>query len=276
MKSTISVYTYSDYRDYLKDVISVHKKGLSLSNLARKSQKFSKSYLSMVINGRRNLSSSKTVYLGQVLGLKSRELSFFETLVKFNQAATLNEKAFFLDQINIIKPKRVSPVLDTQHFEVLENWHALVIREMMRLPDFIEDPKWIVDRLEKRVSESDVRLALKRLQLSKIVARDKDGKLKPSSELLTTSDEVNSIYVQKYHSSCARLAQRILEEESLQKREFASINKTLSESQFKLLKQKIKNFRDEILDLVSDDTQNEGVYQINIQLLNLCKPGGSQ
>lgn len=275
MKSELSVYDYIEYRKYLRDITIVYKKpgiSSSMSSLARRSQNISKAYLSLVMSGRRNLSAEKAANIGKALGLKQKELSYFENLVKFNQSKTLNEKTMLLEQIIALRPKQKKQTLNMQNYRVLENWHCLVIRELVRLKDFKEDSKWITQKLKKRLSEAEAKLAIKTLIESGLLTRDEAGRLTRSDISLQTSDELRSIAIQQYHASCFQLAQNVLQQDSVDQREFASVNKLLTKSQFAIVKEKIKRFRDELLEIFDEEQKEErAVCQINIQLLNLTK-----
>jgi uncharacterized protein (TIGR02147 family) len=275
LQNSISIYDYTEYRKYLKDLIGVHKKtikSLTVSGLARKSQNISKAYLSLVMNGQRNLSSKSAEAVGKGLGLKPKELFYFESLVKFNQSKSISEKANLIDQIIAIRPPQKRQMLNMTQYSVLENWHCLIIKELIQLKDFQEDAKWISQKLKRHINEGEAKIALKKLIDSGLVERHPSGQLMSSNHSLNTPDDLKSMSIQRYHASCFELSRKILAEEDVSNREFASVNKLLTQSQFALVKEKIKRFRDELSE-ITDHYQDDprSVYQINIQFFNLSK-----
>src|SRR5262249_30597860 len=129
-------------------------------------------------------------------------------------------------------------------FTLLANWHALVIRELARLPNFIPDAQGIAGRLKGLLSVQDVKRALKILIDTNLLTADESGRLFPSDETLRTSDEINSFAIRKYHASCLELGKEILQTVSVEEREFASMNIVLDDEGKSKLKDLIKEMRE--------------------------------
>lgn len=274
-EKNISIYDYLDYRKFLLDFFIVYKKttNLTISSVSRKCLGVSKGFLSLVINGKRNLSLGAAEELGLAIGLKQKELMYFENLVKFNQSKSLNEKVQIIDHIKEFKPIVNKQTFKYDQYSILVNWHALVVLELTRLVDFKDDAKWVSNKLKKYLSEAECKIALQRLIDNGLLKKDVNQKLVASDKPIKTSDELKSLAIQRYHHSCLDLAKRVLMSSNVEDREFASVNKLMTHEQFKIVKQKIKNLRDEILEM-TDKNQGESrsVYQINFQMLNLSIP----
>lgn len=268
MDTENSVYQYVDYRAFLRELIQSRKqtdRTFSLGRLSRKAPGFSKAYLSLILSGKRNVSSAKIAALGQAVDLEGDHLRYFQSLVRFNQAKTAEEKRFFFERMMEARPRTEARLLEQDQYEVLRNWHCLVLRELVRLPDFDPQPAAISARCRGRLSPSEAKDALDLLVRTGLVARTDAGEYKAGEETLRTSDEVRSIAVQQYHESCLELGKQALRQDPLESREFASVNFALTEDQVQWVKRRLKDLRDEVGGLPVQGGERRKVCQLNLQ-----------
>lgn len=52
-----------------------------------------------------------------------------------------------MKQMDKLSPSEMIRLLDDKTFSIIKDWYCLAIREMLRLKDFKEDPKWIAKRM---------------------------------------------------------------------------------------------------------------------------------
>jgi uncharacterized protein (TIGR02147 family) len=91
----ISIFNYVNYRRFLKDYYlkaKAEKKYFSYRYFSRRAGINSPNFLKVVIEGKRNLSSTTIEKFASALGLDQKETVFFRRLVVFNQARTASEK----------------------------------------------------------------------------------------------------------------------------------------------------------------------------------------
>lgn len=268
-----SIFNYSDYRAFLSDWLackgqSADRHKFTLGAISKRAGQISKAHLCLILARKRQLSAKKTFQLGVALGLKKDELQYFEHLVQFNSARSLREKEHFLQKMAGFRLKSGSEKMSSQHYLGLYSWHCLVIRELSKHPEFIPDPALISKRLKGHLSTGEAKQALAVLVESGLVERGADGKIKANDVSLHSSDEIHSVAIQTYHRSCLILAKKVLESDSIEDREFGSVNLIVSTRQMKWLKEKIKALRCELAELESDADARE-VCQINFQILKL-------
>src|SRR4051794_11354962 len=105
-----SVFDYTDYRSFLNDLLSEKRKNndksFSLGAISHRAKTLSKAHISLLLKGRRDLSAKRILPLGSAIGLKGRELRYFESLINFNQTENLNEREHFLQTMITLRPKR--------------------------------------------------------------------------------------------------------------------------------------------------------------------------
>ena len=260
-----------DYRSFLRDYLKA-KPHFSLTQLGRKSGGISKAHLSLIASGKRNIASKRIHQLGSSLDLSAKEMHYFENLVRFNQAKSSPEKQFHLDKLMDAHPERRGKSLEQSQYAILKNWHALVIRELVRLPGFDATPSAIAKRCRNRMSPAEAKAALEALVHAELVTITDDGKYLATSETLRTSDEIKSTLIQSYHASCLDLAKESLQNDTVDSREFSSINVALTSEQFEIIKNKLKEFRDGVIPK-NTGHGDKNVYQLNMQLFAMTEEG---
>src|SRR5579885_1121656 len=90
-----SIYDYMDYRGFLKDQFSERKKQnplFSYRSFNRVAGITSSAFLKQVIDGKRNLGDRGIRMIARGFKMNESERKYFESLVKFNQAETVEEK----------------------------------------------------------------------------------------------------------------------------------------------------------------------------------------
>ena len=192
MKKMKTLFEYLNYRSYLNDYyLEKSAKGkLSLRSFARRAELGSPSYLKSVIDGKRNLTEKTIPKFSKALGHKKDEADFFRNLVLMNQSSNHEEKNRYYQ--NLARSKRYIEVKHLEHnqFELLSKWHYAAIREMVLIPDFVEDPEQIGRSLRPHVSADEVSQTIELLLEIGLLVRDESGTLKQSEPTLTTGSEV--------------------------------------------------------------------------------------
>jgi len=268
-----SIYKYLDYRQFLRDILA-HKKSaspaFSLEMLGRKTGCITKSHLSLILSGKRTLTTRRAAALGKALGLSDREIVFYHKLIQFNQAKDDFEKEQYLGEMMSQLGRTLGANLSIKHYQVLEEWHGMAIRELARLPSFDPNPQAISARLKGLLTPQAAKKSLSNLVEAGLLKINENGDYKPSDETLRTTDEVNNLAVRKYHKSCLELGKKIIETEPIADREFGSINFLMKPEDQSKLKELLKSFREQILALSTSENDNRAkLTQVNIQMFHL-------
>jgi uncharacterized protein (TIGR02147 family) len=260
-----------DYRAWLKEIIRKKPKQgarLTLDKLASNSGCFTKSHLSLILAGKRNLNEEKAAHLGKAAGLRGEALAYFERLVRFNQAKNSAAKERYLSELAWSKNQKAISDSTLNDARALANWHSLVVLEFVRANPSIISPILISHHLRRLLTAADVKRALALLESlgaisiegSQIIAKDL---------VWRSSDEVVSLSVRNYHRSCLQLSERVLDIVPIDDREFSSVNVALSNEGIKKVKTRIKALREEILHLAAEESGANRVCQLNVQFFSL-------
>ena len=97
-----NVFEYQDYRRYLKDYYSFQKsrkKYFSYRYFSQKAGINASAFLYYIIEGKRNLTKRSIERISNAIGHSDEEKQYFENLVFFNQAKTIEDKAKYYSKI---------------------------------------------------------------------------------------------------------------------------------------------------------------------------------
>ncbi len=259
-----------DYRAYLKDRYAAEKakkRHFSHRYFARIAGLSSSGYLKMVMDGNRNLSPTSIAQFARALKLSKREAGYFEALVLFNQAKSDPERELYFERLSALKPAVKLTGIEKDQYEYFTQKHFVVIREMVALSGFQEDPAWIAKRVKPAIKAKEVEHALEVLLRLGLIRRNKDDKLVHSEASLTTPAEVDSVEVYNFHQSMLNEAKEAMLTVSPELRDITSLTIPIPKKSLPKIKERIKAFREEMIDLINQgDRDYHGVYQLNCQL----------
>jgi uncharacterized protein (TIGR02147 family) len=271
----VHISSYLDYRQFLRDFYVAQKaKSAAFSHRAfsRRAGLRSSNYLGLVMKGERDLSSEMAPRFARACGLVKGELELFCELVAFGQAKTTEEKQRALTRLARFRRFREAHRLLGEQTAYHEHWYMPAIRELASLPSFREDPAWIAARLEPSISERQAQDALETLQRLGLLVRDADGRLRQAQSLVTTGPGPLGHQVFVYHHAMIDLAKRALDQLPREERDISSLTLSIGPDTLPVLKQRLFELRQELLQLAELERAPQRVVQLNLQLFPLSRP----
>lgn len=269
------VFEYDDYHRFLKDFYEFQKRrkaSFSFRSFASKAGLNSPNYLKLVMEGQRRLGNSALPKFIKALGLKNDAAEYFEALVFFNNASLSVDKQYYFEKMTQFRKFREIRQVEKDSYEFYSHWFYSAVRELINLEQFCEDPTWIAKQLHPEISEHQASEALKLLERLGFVVREaSSGKLVQSTSLISTGAEVQSISVAKFHREMMSLAEKSIDETPSEERNLSGVTIGVDQSQLESLREKIFQFRQELLSEIKNAETVDRVYQLNIQFFPLSK-----
>lgn len=272
----VSIYTYLDYRLFLKDYYSFQKKhnpAFSYRFFSEQAGVRAPNFLQWLIEGKRNLAQKTIPGIARALHLDAKEEEYFAALVGFDQADTIAAKTALYEKLIAIYKPAAPRALSQAQYQHYSHWYNEALRELLKYHRFAPKEKYAYRKLGKKVrpaiSESQARKAIQQMISLGLLRLDKDGTVKQTDDFITTGDEVRSFFVQKFHESMISLARESMDRFPSETRDISSLTVSVSDSCFLLVKKEIQQMRKRILDLVKMDEKPDNVYQFNFQLFPL-------
>lgn len=263
-----NIFEYTNYRDFLKAYYAYAKE--KINNFSHRYFGMrvgftSPNFLQRIMNGDRNLTKDYVPKFARAMGLTKKEQQYFDVLVSFNQAKTPEAKRYYLELIHNLKKGRISTELSDEQYEYVSRWYYPVIREMVMLTDFQEDPKWICAALDNKITHKQVSDAICTLLKLGLLRRDTEGRLAHAETHVATSHDVQDICTYSFHQQILSLAKEALSTVKAENREFSGVTLTISQKQFNEIRDKMREFENSIINYVEHNPDvPETVCQLNL------------
>jgi uncharacterized protein (TIGR02147 family) len=265
------IFEYSNYRAFLNDYYlwaKADQAKFSFRYFARIAGFSSSASLKRVIDGERNLSLEAISKFAKALKLNGEESTFFRNLVLLNQAKSIDDRILFAEQLMRSRSfKNMNPLKEFQ-MNYFARWYTIPIREMVALPDFQEDPHWIAAKLSPSISVADAKRSLDELLILGLLKRDEAGRLVQADQVITSDDMISAALAQ-FHRDAIRLAGEAIERFDRDEREISAVSLPLAPEALKKAKEIVTRFREEIINLGSQYSGYNKVFQVNLQIFPL-------
>lgn len=268
------VYSFLDYRAFLRAYYE-HKKQagrLSFRAFSQRAGLRSPNYLKLVMDGQRNLSSDMAPRFARACGLTGDAERYFERLVDFNQARTVDERTQCYRKLcrerRFREHNKLAPALDLYH----SRWFLPAIRELAGSVDFNSDPEWVAARLLPPIAPRDAQLAidtLLELGMLKREGKGRSAKLVRGDATVSTGPEVRSLHLANFHRSMIDHARTSIDRIPMDQRDISSLTLCLGEDGLDRIKRAVQRFRRELLEIEQLEASPRQVVQINFQLFPL-------
>lgn len=268
-----NLFEYDNYRKFLKDAsdyLKTKDKKFSLRYFARVAGFKSHNFLILIIEGKSNMSVASVEKISTFFKFNAELGRFFENLVLHNQAKSHEDKQFYAKEILRSQTYRKIHPFNEAKYEFFARWYVSVVRELIALPKFKEDPEWIANHIIPPIKPSEAKKAIDDLLHLGLIKRNEQGKLIQSEALLSTPSEVSSSYVANWHKEYIKKASESIELLPREKRDVSAVTFGFSKKNVKLLKDMIATFRKDILHLASQQDEKDALMQLNIQIFLLA------
>jgi uncharacterized protein (TIGR02147 family) len=268
------IFTYLDYRKFLRDAYAEKKatnKNFSYRYLAQKTGLKSAGFFSWVLQGKRNLSSHLMIKFAEAFKLGKREAAYFELLVGYNQARTHEARKHFFDKIAAYR-RPTARLIDPDQYEFYEQWYYAAIREWIGIHPFQDDYVRLAKSLVPPIAPAEAKKAVDLLERLGLIEKNAQGLFERKESTLTTGDSWKSLAITHYQIQSIDLAKQSLEKFTKAERDISTLTLSCSRKTFENIRERVRNLRQELAELVKNDPHPEAVYQCNFQVFPLAKP----
>ena len=267
------LFDFLDYREYLRAYHFAAKNsraGFSLRRFSEKAGFGSSNFFKLVMDGDRNLTKASATKFAIGLALNKQETEFFLNLVFYTQAKTHEEKdRFYQKMLQSRKYRQLKPV-SKERYEFYSRWYHAVIRELVLSHDFDGSIDWLRERISPRLTTDEIESSIELLEDLGFIVKSDCG-WQQSNPILTTGSDVLSNEIVNYHKEMLHLSLAALDNVSLEKRDISSMTLGIKRERLSEIKEKVIEFRKEILKLVSTEDDPETVVMLNMQLFPVAE-----
>lgn len=266
MKSP-NIYECRDHREFLQLYLD-QKSSPSLRGLARKAGFKSAGQVTMIIQGRRRLTSRSADLLSRALKLKGKRRSLLSAFARVDSARTEKEKYLARQEILKIKSHRPEFQLSAKQYSFLATWYYPVLFSLLQNFEGPLDADILASSLGRGVTSAAVDKALLDLVALGLIEKVGERKWRPLNAAVSTPEDVRDMAIAQYHRNTIALAEEALQL-PMDAREFNGLTVAVPSHMVRTVKEKIRRFRTELNELLAQEKSPANVYQMNLHFFPL-------
>ncbi len=267
------VFEYLSARDFIRDILAwakAHKPEFTHRLLLEKMEVSSTGFIANVISGKSNLNARQIVALADIFKLNPAESRYFQSLVEYTQARSIEDKGDALDSLRIQIRGR-NKKLDPRQYSLFSKWLYPMVFDLLAIFPVGENHQEVAAFFDGTVKAEDIRKALQILEELSLIRKTPAGTFEQSRTTLKTGDEIQSVDVFKYQQTALKKAIEALDKIPAEERSISVTTLPLSVEGLQRVKQAAQQFRDKVLKISEEDRNYDRVFQFNLNLFPTTK-----
>lgn len=274
-KKLPKIFDYTDYRKYLRDYYASMKSTTSYFShryFAQKAGIRSPNFLKNVMEGKKNLTKESALKFAKALGLRKKEIEYFENMVFFDQSKTSDKKQYYYDRMILFSKNVVKATIEEDQIGYFHKWYHCIVRELVVIRDYQDNWIKLANDVRPRITLAQARKSVELLLKLKLIKKNKDGTYSQTSRNVTAgSKPVDIMVIRNYHKQALENAKRSLDSFHTDERNCSSLVMSVTEDTYKEIVEEIDEFRNRITLIANKSEGSDRVYKLAIQLF----PGSS-
>lgn len=268
---------YTNSSLFLKDIFSFLKESLKKYSFTEYSKDLGFSASNVVylyVQGNRPLTVKAAATIAKSLELSSFEAKYFNTLIQYENCKNPVKRELMLQNLISIKRSTQISHLNKIQLRFFDEWYHPIIREMISLPNFKNDPHWIAAQIIPNIRPKQAADSLKLLQeLNLIEFSDAENKFRVTEKNLSTGDEIASLSIVRYFQHMIDLGKESITAIDESERDVSAIVVSLDRPTFESVKKEVQLFRKRILKMCESVQNPEFITQLNMQFFPVSVKG---
>lgn len=264
----INIFEYFDYRQFLKDFYEEEKKSKRWFSYRYISAKvhLNPGYLIKVFQGKIHLGLKNVETFADLIHLEGKEREYFAELISFGRAKNQNEIEQRFERLQSIKGIPFRTVADNKS-DFFAEWYPMAIRSLLSIQLFDgKNYRTLGSMLTPKITAKEARTSVLLLEKLGMIIRDEDGIYRVTEQFISTGSQWTSAVIRNYQKKNIELSVAALDNHPKELRDISSVTMTIPIKDMESIRERIRQFRQELLRLSQDCTNDDAVMQLNIQL----------
>ncbi len=280
-KSAIRIFDYSDYRSYLGEYYKDQKERntyFSYRYFANKAGIRSIGLYKDVVDGKQSLSRRAIAKFSEAIGHSKREAEYFEAMVFFTDAETIEERKFYFERMMACHESKAR-IIEASRYEYYSQWYYSAVRALLSFYSFdgVEFSS-LANLLSPPITTEQAKKAIEVLERLGMIKRKENGFFEPCDQIITTGQlnnnkQVQTLSVINFQKNLLSLAAEAYDRYSERQMDMSTVTLSISKKTRHLIKEEAAVFRKKVLSLAEKDTHPECLYQLNCQFFPLTDLG---
>lgn len=274
MATEYNIHEYTDYRTFLRSYsqdMKQKKVTWSYGAFAQALKLKTTSSITKIVQGQRDAGPEITEKMISFFGFNEKQAQYFRDLVRLEKIKKDPRLSLILmEKMGKEHPDGSLKIMDDKSFLVISNWYYLALRELCRMKKFKEEPQWIANLFQFKVTARDISHAIRTLLDIGLLKRKSNGRLYVDHGRLNTTNDIASEAIKRYHEQMLENATVAIRKFSVDEREITSTSLLMSSKNIDVAKELIRDFKKKFERLMEEDSGDQ-VFQLQIQLFPLTK-----
>ncbi len=269
------IYRYHDYRAFLRDWLAFirQQNKVSMRKLAAGAG-LSVAYLSMILAGTRNFSDEALEKLLPHLGLDRNQEAYFRLLRTIAESESQDVRVAALKKLQKFSAYRHLNQNEVEAYRYLTNWYYVAIREMVGMPEFRADPRWIQSKLKYQVPLEEIAKALQFLSDYRFIELLPDGRARLPEKQVDCWGGIYKIVLAQFHQEMFSLASRSIDTTPRDQRNITFHTMAFSSERFEMIRKIMDEALAKVRELGESENSGDAVYHISFAGFPLTEVAG--
>ena len=261
------IFEYTDYREWIRDAFDDFKQRKTVISWRYRAMKLGADpgNLLRVSQGKIHLTLSLVKPMAEFFELDEKETAYWTELVCFGRAKTDAEALNHYEKMQILKGIPLKR-LAKKELEFYRHWYCNSIRSIIGICRFKDDYEGLAESCTPPITVEEAKSAVKLLYDLNMISKDRDGYWKVNDTFVSTGGNWRSEAVRTFQKETIRLAGESLERHAPPLRDISTVTMTFNMDDIALIREKIKEFRSELLRMSQEGNGDDTVFQLNVQL----------
>ena len=261
------IFEYTDYREWIRDAFDDFKQRKTVISWRYMAMKLGADpgNLLRVSQGKIHLTLSLVKPMAEFFELDEKETAYWTELVCFGRAKTDAEALNHYEKMQILKGIPLK-LLAKKELGFYRHWYYNAIRSIIGICKFKDDFEGLAESCTPAITVDEAKSAVKLLYDLNMISKDRDGFWKVNDTFVSTGGNWRSEAVRTFQKETIRLAGESLERHNPPLRDISTVTMTFNMDDIALIREKIKEFRSELLRMSQDGNGDDTVFQLNVQL----------
>jgi len=268
-----NLYDYDDYRKFLQDYFDEMKKlhpSFSHRYFAARAELSSSSYFLNVIRGRFNLTSKSIEKLAKAMGFMPLQKTYFEALVKYNQADQVVDREAAWEKIVQVRKQVEFNHVDSDVSEYFSRWYYPVLREAVVNSDWRGDYITLARTLDPQITTDEARDGVKKLLEWNLIRQVAPDRYEETAQMLDAVN-VSPMSLRSIRREYVQHAIGAVESKAKEERFAAFTTLSMSESSYNYAVEILEEARKKIIARAANDDNIEHVYEMMLVAFPMSK-----
>jgi uncharacterized protein (TIGR02147 family) len=265
------IFEHQDYRSFLKATLSDRTASSSRYSLRAFADKLgiSTSFMSEVVNSKKNLSVELAFKIAIKLELTDLETQYLCLLVQLEQEKDPLYREQLIQRLNDLNPTRKGQDLTVDLFKSISEWYHSAILELTYLQGLKLNAASAARKLG--INKSDAEIAIERLIRLNLLERDENGRLQKVHSFVYSETQIPNSAFKSFHSQILALAAAAVQKQTPSERISATDIMAIDSKYLGQVDRLSREFSAAVLKLADKSKVKNHVYALAVHCFRLSR-----